>query len=98
MTYVFSRQYKYVVLYFFGSFLLMHVQEGWHFRTTQTHTRRICNAKIPLIEESTQIPQQMQAIQEAMSSQVSGLIKKQVLWKSDDCKFVKGSSLKKSLL
>ena len=79
LTYVFAGQHKYIVLYLFGSCLLMHVQEGWHFRTTRTHTRRTCNAKLPLLEASTTVPQQLQVIQEAMSSQVSGLAKKSVL-------------------
>ena len=53
------------------------------------------NAKVPLLEASTTIPQQLLVFKEAMSSQVSGRVKSQY-YKNHHCKIVKESLLQKS--
>ena len=50
------------------------------------------NAKVPLLEESTTIPQQLLEFKEAVSSQVQGHVKSQYC-KNHHCKTVKESLL-----
>ena len=72
---------------------VLHVQEGGHNRTTQTHTRRTMQRQsTPLLEASTTIPQQLLVFKEAVSSQVSGCVKCQYC-KNHHCKIVKESLL-----
>ena len=75
MTYGLQDNVSILFVYWFGSCSLMHVQEGGHKRTTRTHSRMTCSAKVPLLEASTTIPQQLLVIQEAVLSQVSGHVK-----------------------
>ena len=49
-----------------------------------------CNAKVPLIEASTTIPQQLLVFKEVVSSQVSGRVKSHYC-KNHHCKIVKDS-------
>ena len=51
-----------------------------------------CNAKVPLLEASTTIPQQLLVFKEAVSSQVSRCVKNQYC-KNHHCKIVKESLL-----
>ena len=68
------------------------MKEGGHNKTNWTYTRMMCSAKVPLIEESTKIPQKLLVIQEVMSSQVSGHVKSKCC-KNHHCKIVKESLL-----
>ena len=51
-----------------------------------------CNAKVPLLEASTTIPQQLLAFKEVVSSQVLGHVKSQYC-KNHYCKIIKESLL-----
>ena len=51
-----------------------------------------CNSKVPLLEVSTTIPQQLPVFKEAVSSQVLGRVKSQYC-KDHHCKIVKESLL-----
>ena len=51
-----------------------------------------CNAKVPLLEESKKIQQQLPVFKESISSQVSGCVESQYC-KNHHCKIVKESLL-----